>query len=36
MPAETEAINTFRKTNKYYLSYYRPKEKTFFIKDMEK
>lgn len=36
MPAETEAINVFTINDNYYLSYYSPKERSFFIKAMEK
>jgi hypothetical protein len=36
MPAETEAINIFRIRGNYYLGYYSPKEKTFFVREMEK
>jgi len=36
IPAETEAIKVFTINDTYYLSYYSPREKTFFIKEMEK
>jgi hypothetical protein len=36
MPAETEAIKIFTINNNYYLGYFSPKEKTFYIKEMEK
>ena len=36
LPGEIQAINTFRISNKYYLSYYSPTERTFFVKEMEK
>lgn len=36
MPVETEATNIFRINGHYYLGYYSPKEKTFFVKEMEK
>jgi hypothetical protein len=36
MPAETEATNIFRINDNYYLGYYSPKEKAFFVKEMEK
>jgi hypothetical protein len=35
MPEAMEAINIFRSSNKYYLTYYSPKEQTFFVKQME-
>ena len=36
MPKEIEAIKIFTINNNYYLSYYSPKEKAFYIKEMEK
>jgi hypothetical protein len=36
MPAETEAIKVFTVNDNYYLGYYSPKEKAYFIKEMEK
>jgi hypothetical protein len=36
MPTETEATNIFKISGHYYLSYYSPKEKAFFVKEMER